>query len=163
MAKKEKVTEMPTASTSVPDDEALTVVLEASYELSTEADNVKLDTAAAEAAIKFAQENDEFNIWEPQKDEAKIVRFLACKQVQQPGHVSYLATLHDYTSGGKVRTWLGEHVLKKIAENKLHETGGPFCLTYKGKVLSKKFGKEANAWNLYVYTADERRKLFAKP
>jgi hypothetical protein len=27
--------------------------------------------------------------------------------------------------------------------------------------MSKTYGKEATAWNLYVYTADERRKLFA--
>lgn len=164
---KEKSKELVTTPERLTEEQqreiALTV-LDAEYSVN-DSDRVILPDDVIDAAAKHAEDHDEYHTYQPKDNEAIICRFVGAKRIDIVGqHEANLVALYDYRDGRVKRVWLGDHVVVKIAGARLHQTGKPFCLTYRGKVPSKRRkDKWAHAWNFYVYTDEERKKLFPVP
>lgn len=128
----------------------------------------KLEGTLAEELARIAEENDQFNTWKPNPGDRIIGRFLEARKIdetakdgkREPG---VLVSMYDYITAKIRRTFLGEHILKRLVGANVHVTGMPFCLTYRGKVKAKVAGNsDAHSWDFYPFSPAEAAKFITQ-
>lgn len=112
--------------------------------------------------VQYGLDNDPFNQWEPELDESKILQLRGIKRIflEKQDFDGLLCRFLDVSNGKTVYKFLGEHIVKEMVDNRIHETGLPVLLTYGGKVRGRRReGQEVHNWMRYYYTATEWKTL----
>lgn len=119
-------------------------------------------TVNADLIVKHGLDNNPFNQWTPNVDESRILFFRGVKKIhiESQDIDGLLCRFLDARTGEVLFKFLGEYIIKEFVENKIHETGLPVLLTYRGKIRGRKReGQEIHNWSRYYYNQDEWSKL----
>lgn len=112
--------------------------------------------------IRYAQENDRYNVCSFLLDQSVVAQLVGVEPVQLPKREALIGIFVDLHAGKKFRIWLSAWLAKEFFEKGIHKTGQPVVLTYRGKKASKDSGlQDFHSWNRYYLSMDECKELFA--